>query len=111
MIKEKEIEEHYHEMTSEKLHVLKEEFQWLMANSILNTSEQIRFVNKTLSIRGDLSDDDVERKLLIMCTSCGHSRIMNVNVPDDKVKMMLFDEFMKPCEKCKTVNKYSWKFM
>ena len=44
MIKEKEIEEHYHNINTETLHAIRDEFQWLLDNSILNTAEQIKFV-------------------------------------------------------------------
>lgn len=110
MIKEKEIEEHYHNLSTETLHALKEEFQWLLANSILNTAEQIKFINRTLNVRGENNESSIEKKLLIVC-ACGSSKIIPVNCPDEQVKMMIFDEFMKPCEKCRQSNKYSWKYL
>lgn len=110
MIKEKEIEEHYHNLSSETLHCLKDEFQWLLDNSILNTAEQIKFVNRTLGVRGEGNTPVVEKNLLIVCT-CGHSRIIPVSCSDEQVKLLIFDEFMKPCEKCHQSNKYSWKYL
>lgn len=110
MIKEKEIEEHYHKLNTETLYALKDEFQWLLENSILNTAEQIKFVNRTLGIRGENQESVIEKKLLIVC-KCGNSRIIPVTCSDDEVKMMIFDEFMKPCEKCHQSNKYSWKYL
>lgn len=108
MFTEQKLEQHYTSMPSNVLQILRDEYKWALEECGVHNEEQIRYIEKALSLRGENITSN--RKLLFLC-SCGQSRIVTTDVPEDKIKMFIFDQYNVPCPKCRKTHLYSWKYM
>lgn len=108
MFTDQKLEQHYSSMPSETLTTLLNEYKWALEECGVHNDEQIRFIEKTLNFRGESTT--AERKLLFLC-QCGQSRIVTTDLPEDKIKMFIFDQYNVLCPKCRRSNLYSWKYM
>lgn len=111
MINEQIIEQHYQKLPSETLHILRDEYKWVedeMNVSINKTQQDI--IEKILSLRGESLEVRVNKRILFLC-KCGQSRIVQPSVPEEKIKMYIFEQYNVPCPKCRNVNNYTWKYM
>ena len=110
MFTEQKLEEHYSSLSSEALHVIRDEYKWALEECGVHTEDQIKYIEKTLSLRGESLAIRTNRKILFLCR-CGQSRIVTTDTPEDKIKMFIFEQYNVPCPKCRNVNMYSWKYM
>lgn len=110
MFTEQKLEQHYGSLSSEALHIIRDEYKWALDECGVHNDEQIKYIEKALMIRGESNEIRTNRKILFLC-SCGQSRIVNTNVEEDKIKMFIFDQYTIPCSKCRSVNLYTWKYM
>lgn len=110
MFNEKKLEEHYASLPSEALHHIRAELKWELEECGVHTETQLDYVEKVLSLRGESLEVRTERKVLFLC-KCGQSRIVDVSLPENKIKMFIFEQYNTPCSKCRAVNNYTWKYM
>ena len=110
MFSEQKLENHYSSLSSETLHILRDEYTWAMQECDVHNEEQLKYIDKTLSIRGESLAIRHSHKILFLC-KCGQSRIVNTSIPDNKIKMFIFEQYNVPCPKCKNVNMYTWKYL
>ena len=106
MFTEEKLEQHYSSIPSDALHIIRDEYKWALEECGVHNDEQLRYIEKALSMRGER----LNRKILFLC-KCGQSRIVTTNVPEDKIKMFIFDQYNVQCSKCRNVNMYTWKYM
>ena len=110
MFTEEKLEQHYASIPSDALHIIRDEYKWALEECGVHNDEQLRFIEKALSLRGESLEVRLHRKLLFLCT-CGQSRFDTTNVADDKIKMYIFDQYNVMCPKCRNTNMYTWKYM
>ena len=110
MFTEKKLEEHYGAIPSEALHIIRDEYKWALEECGVHNDEQLKYIEKALSLRGESLSVRLNRKILFLC-QCGQSRIVTTNIADDKIKMFIFEQYNVACPKCKNVNRYTWKYM
>lgn len=110
MFTEEKLEQHYSSIPSETLHLIRDEYKWALSECGVHNDEQLKYIEKTLSLRGESLSTHLNRKLLFLC-QCGQSRIVTTSVPDDKIKMFIFEQYNVSCPKCRSVNMYTWKYM
>lgn len=108
MFTNQKLEQHYSSMPTEMLKNILNEYKWALEECGVHNEEQIRFIEKVLNYRGESLT--ANRKLLFLC-QCGQSRIVTTDVPEDKIKMFIFDQCNVLCAKCRRSNMYSWKYM
>ncbi len=110
MFTEQKLEMHYSKLPSNELHIIRDEYQWALNECGVHTEEQIKYIEKVLSLRGESLQVRVNRKVLFLC-KCGQSRIVEPTIPEDQIKMFVFEQYSVPCTKCGSKNMYTWKFM
>ncbi len=110
MFTEQKLEQRYGSLSSEMLHTIRDEYKWAADIGGIHNDEQLKYIEKVLTIRGESLEVRTNRKILFLC-SCGQSRIVNTDIPEDKIKMFIFDQYTVPCSKCRNVNLYTWKYM
>ena len=110
MFSEQKLEQHYSSLPSETLHIIRDEYKWALDECNVHSEEQLKYIEKILSLRGESLEVRVNRKILFLC-KCGQSRIVTSNVPEDQTKMFVFEQYNVPCPKCRNVNMYTWKYM
>lgn len=110
MITEQQLEKHYNSLTSDILHIIREEYKWAHEECNIENRELLEYVEHLLSMRGESLESHLNRKVLFLC-KCGQSRIVTTSTPDDKMKMFIFDQYSVPCPKCRNTNLYSWKYL
>ena len=103
MFTEQKLEQHYSSIPSEALHIIRDEYKWALDECGVHNEEQIKYIEKTLSLRGESLSVRLNRKIL--------SRIVTTNVPDDQIKMFIFEQYKMVCPKCRSANLYTWKYM
>lgn len=104
------LEQHYNKLPSETLHIIRDELLWQSEECGVDYNDPLQIIEKILSLRGESLAVRTNRKILFLC-KCGQSRILQPNVPEEKIKMFIFEEYNMPCSKCKSVNSYTWKYM
>lgn len=104
------MDQHYAALSSDILHALRAEYKWASEECNMNAATQLEYIEKILTLRGESLAVRTERRILFLC-KCGQSRIVDVALPENQLKMFIFDQYNIPCTKCKNVNAYSWKFM
>lgn len=110
MLNEQKLEQHYASLPSEALHIIRDEYKWALTECGVHNEEILKYVEKSLTMRGESLAVRAHRKILFLC-KCGQSRIVNTDIADDKIKMFIFDQYNVACSKCKNVNTYTWKYM
>ena len=110
MFTEQKLEQHYSSLPSETLHIIRDEYKCALETCGVHSEEQIKYIEKTLSLRGESLAVRVNHKILFLC-KCGQSRIVTTDLPEDKIKMFIFEQYNVPCPKCRNVNMYTWKYM
>lgn len=110
MFTEEKLDQHYSSIPSETLHLIRDEYKWALDECGIHNDEQLKYIEKTLSLRGESLNTHLNRKILFLC-KCGQSRIVTTNVPDDKIKMFIFEQYNVVCSKCRNTNMYTWKYM
>lgn len=110
MFNEKKLEEHYTSLSSEALHNIRDELRWELSECGVHTETQLHYIEKVLTLRGESLEVRTEHKVLFLC-KCGQSRIVDVNLPEDKIKVFIFEQYNTPCSKCRSTNAYTWKYM
>lgn len=110
MFTEQKLEQHYGKIPSDALHIIRDEYKWALEECGVHNDEQLKYIEKALTLRGESLEVRVNRKILFLC-KCGQSRIVTTNTSDDKIKMFIFDQYNVPCSKCRNVNMYTWKYM
>ena len=110
MFTEQKLEQHYASIPSDALHIIRDEYKWALEECGVHNDEQLRYIEKALSLRGESLAVRLNRKILFLC-KCGQSRIVTTNVPEDKIKMFIFDQYNVQCPKCRSINMYTWKYM
>ena len=110
MFTEQKLEMHYSKLPSNELHIIRDEYKWALEECGVHTEDQIRYIEKVLGLRGESLQVRVNRKVLFLC-KCGQSRIVEPNIPEDQIKMFVFEQYSVPCAKCGSQNMYTWKFM
>ena len=92
MFTEQKLEQHYASIPSDALHIIRDEYKWALEECGVHNDEQIKYIEKALSLRGESLAVRHNRKILFLC-KCGQSRIVTTNVEDDKIKMFIFDQY------------------
>lgn len=110
MFTEEKLEQHYSSIPSETLHLIRDEYKWALDECGVHNDEQIKYIEKALSLRGESLTTHLNRKILFLC-KCGQSRIVTTSVPDDQIKMFIFEQYNVTCPKCRNTNMYTWKYM
>lgn len=110
MFTEQKLEQHYAKLPSDALHVIRDEYKWALEECNVHNEEQLKYIEKVLSLRGESLAVRVCRKILFLC-KCGQSRIVEPNIPEEQIKMFIFEQYNVPCQKCRNVNMYTWKYM
>lgn len=110
MFTEQKLEQHYSSIPSDALHIIRDEYKWALEECGVHNEEQLKYIEKTLSLRGESLSVRLNRKILFLC-KCGQSRIVTTNVPDDQIKMFIFEQYKIVCPKCRSANLYTWKYM
>lgn len=110
MFTEKKLEEHYGSIPSDALHIIRDEYKWALEECGVHNDEQLKYIEKALSLRGESLSVRLNRKILFLC-QCGQSRIVTTNISDDKIKMFIFEQYNVACPKCRKVNAYTWKYI
>lgn len=110
MINEQKLEQHYQSLPSDALHIIRDEYKWNFDEFDVPNQTHLKLIEKILSLRGESLEVRVNKKILFLC-KCGQSRIIQPSVPEDKIKMFIFEQYNVPCSKCKNVNMYTWKYM
>ena len=90
MFTEQKLEQHYSSLPSETLHIIRDEYKWALETCGVHSEEQIKYIEKTLSLRGESLAVRVNHKILFLC-KCGQSRIVTTDLPEDKIKMFISD--------------------
>ena len=91
MFTEQKLEQHYSSLPSETLHIIRDEYKWALETCGVHSEEQIKYIEKTLSLRGESLAVRVNHKILFLC-KCGQSRIVTTDLPEDKIKMFIFEQ-------------------
>lgn len=110
MVNEQKLEQHYQKLPSDALHVIRDEYKWCLDEADIHNDEQVQVIEKILSLRGESLEVRVNKKILFLC-KCGQSRIVEPTVPEEKIKMFIFEQYNVTCPKCRNVNMYTWKYM
>ena len=110
MLTGQKLEQHYNSLSTNDLHIIREEYMWVLNTCGVHNDEQIKYIEKALTQRGEAISGHQNKKLLFLC-KCGQSRIVATNVADDQIKMFIFDQYKVVCPKCRTANMYTWKYM
>ncbi|MDE7478474.1 MAG: hypothetical protein K2M91_11080, partial [Lachnospiraceae bacterium] len=100
----------YASLPSDALHIIRDEYKWIFEVCGSKNEEQIKYIEKTLSLRGESLAVRLNRKVLFLC-ECGQSRIVTTSVPEDEITMFIFEQYKVVCPKCRTSNMYTWKYM
>ena len=53
MFTEQKLEQHYSSLPSETLHIIRDEYKWALETCGVHSEEQIKYIEKTLSLRGE----------------------------------------------------------
>lgn len=105
------VEQHYQKLPSETLHIIRDEYKWAEEELNIMINKPLQdIIEKILCLRGESLEVRVNKRILFLC-KCGQSRIVQPNVPEEKIKMYIFEQYNVPCPKCRSVNCYSWKYM
>lgn len=110
MFTEEKLEQHYSSIPSDTLHIIRDEYKWALEECGVHNEEQIKYIEKALSLRGESLSVRLNRKILFLC-KCGQSRIVTTNVSEDQIKMFIFEQYKVVCPKCRSANMYTWKYM
>jgi hypothetical protein len=110
MFTEQTLERHYASIPSDALQIIRDEYQWALDECGVHTEEQLRFIEKALSRRGEKHAPVKNRKILFLC-KCGQSRIVSTTTEDNKINGFILDQYTVPCPMCQSRNKYSWKYI
>ena len=110
MFTEQKLEQHYASIPSDALHIIRDEYKWALEECGVHNEEQIKYIEKALSLRGESLSVRLNRKILFLC-KCGQSRIVTTNVSEDQIKMFIFEQYKVVCPKCRSANMYTWKYM
>lgn len=110
MFTEQKLEQHYSSLPSDVLHIIRAEYKWALEDCSVHNEEQLKYIDKVLTLRGENIGVKLNRKILFLC-KCGQSRIVNSDIAEDKIKMFIFEQYNVPCQKCRSVNSYTWKYM
>mgnify|MGYP000836977505 FL=1 len=51
MFTEQKLEQHYSSLPSETLHIIRDEYKWALETCGVHSEEQIKYIEKTLSLR------------------------------------------------------------
>ena len=92
MFTEQKLEQHYASIPSDALHIIRDEYKWALEECGVHNEEQLKYIEKALSLRGESLSVRLNRKILFLC-KCGQSRIVTTNVSDDQIKMFIFDQY------------------
>ena len=101
MFTEQKLEQHYSSIPSEALHIIRDEYKWALDECGVHNEEQIKYIEKTLSLRGESLSVRLNRKILFLC-KCGQSRIVTTNVPD--VHLRAVQDGLSKMQECKPVH-------
>ena len=110
MFQREVLEQHYNKLPSEHLHLIRNELLWQAEQCGVDYKEPLQIIEKILSLRGEILSVRQNRKILFLC-KCGQSRILQPNIPEEKIKMFIFEQYNMPCQKYKAVNSYTWKYL
>lgn len=114
MTQEDKLELKFSQMSISELKFLRLNLLWLHDNSILNTSNVLRYIDKSLGIRGEVEkplQNAKGKKILLLCTSCNNKSIHPIVDNGENPYMQAFRLMTQPCVRCRKVSKYQWKLM
>ena len=67
MFTEEKLEQHYSSIPSDALHIIRDEYKWALEECGVHNDEQLRYIEKALSMRGESLAVRLNRKILFLC--------------------------------------------